>query len=268
MAVHTQLLVRRYLTTRIIPLIAVAAVALCTALVIIVVSVMSGFLENLRNSGRTLMGDVVIAYPVQGIPYYAELIADIERLPGAAAATPLVDTYGLVRMPYPDGANKDVVTSQVWAIDPESFARVTDFDRTIWWKPASSPAEAMAMGSDDPRRSLTGTEYENAKSMRHAATGAPGALLGMHVSVVNQRQRDGSYRPRVDRWWMPNHEVTVTLVPISEKGTSKKDQRLAQAQINEWARESGLPLTHISRICSMSIGENHDAARLAENMRT
>jgi len=57
-------------------------------------------------------------------------------------------------------------------------------------------------------------------------------------------------------------------VPISEKGTSKKDQKLAQAQINEWARESGLPLTHISRICSMSIGENHDAARLAETMRT
>jgi 3-methyladenine DNA glycosylase Tag len=57
-------------------------------------------------------------------------------------------------------------------------------------------------------------------------------------------------------------------LPISEKGTSKKDQKLAQAQINEWARESGLPLTHISRICSMSIGENHDAARLAETMRT
>ncbi len=57
-------------------------------------------------------------------------------------------------------------------------------------------------------------------------------------------------------------------VPISEKGTSKKDLKLAQAQINEWAKESGLPLTHISRICSMSIGENHDAARLAENMRT
>ena len=57
-------------------------------------------------------------------------------------------------------------------------------------------------------------------------------------------------------------------VPISEKGTSKKDQKLAQAQINEWAKESGLPLTHISRICALSIGANHDAARLAENMRT
>jgi lipoprotein-releasing system permease protein len=233
LGVYVQLLVRRYLTTRIIPLIAVAAVALCVALVVIVVSVMSGFLENLRNSGRTLMGDVVVAYPVQGIPYYEELIADIERLPGAAAATPLVDTYGLVRMPYPDGANKDVVTSQVWAIDPESFARVTELDRTIWWRPASSPAEAMAMGSDDPRRTLTGTEYENAKAMRHAATGAPGALLGMHVSVVNQRQRDGSYRPRVDRWWMPNHEVTVTLVPISEKGTVSQSNSRVFRVVNE-----------------------------------
>ena len=57
-------------------------------------------------------------------------------------------------------------------------------------------------------------------------------------------------------------------VPISEKGTSKKDLKLAQAQINEWAKESGLPLTHISRICALSIGENNDAARLAETMRT
>lgn len=56
-------------------------------------------------------------------------------------------------------------------------------------------------------------------------------------------------------------------VPLSAKGTSKKDLRLAQAQINEWAEETGLPLTHISRICSMSIGENHDAARLKQAMQ-
>jgi 3-methyladenine DNA glycosylase Tag len=57
-------------------------------------------------------------------------------------------------------------------------------------------------------------------------------------------------------------------VPISEKGTSKKDLGLAQAQLNEWAKETGLPLTHISRICSMSIGENHPAERLREVMQT
>lgn len=57
-------------------------------------------------------------------------------------------------------------------------------------------------------------------------------------------------------------------VPIGEKGTSKRDMKLAQEQINAWARETGLPLTHISRICSMSIGENHDAARLKEIMQS
>lgn len=56
-------------------------------------------------------------------------------------------------------------------------------------------------------------------------------------------------------------------VPLSAKGTSKKDMKLAQAQINEWAKETGLPLTHISRICAMSIGENHDAARLKQAMQ-
>ena len=81
MAVYTQLLVRRYLSTRIIPLIAVAAVGLCVALVVIVVSVMSGFLDNLRASGRTLMGDVVINHAVRGIPYYKEFIADVLKLP-------------------------------------------------------------------------------------------------------------------------------------------------------------------------------------------
>ncbi|TAJ86097.1 DNA-3-methyladenine glycosylase I [Reyranella sp.] len=56
-------------------------------------------------------------------------------------------------------------------------------------------------------------------------------------------------------------------VPLSAKGTSKKDMKLAQAQINEWAEETGLPLTHISRICAMSIGENHDAVRLKQTMQ-
>ena len=233
MGVYVQLLVRRYLTTRIIPLIAVGAVALCVALVAIVVSVMSGFLENLRSSGRTLMGDVVVSYPVQGIPHYEELIRDIEALPGAAAATPLVDTYGLLRMPYPEGPNKDVVTAQVWAIEPESFARVTELERTIWWKPAPGPAEAMAMSEDDPRRTLTGKELEDARAMRDRATGMPGALLGMHVSVVNQRRGDGSYRPRVEHWWMPLHEVTVTLVPISEKGTVSQSNSRVFKVVNE-----------------------------------
>lgn len=56
-------------------------------------------------------------------------------------------------------------------------------------------------------------------------------------------------------------------VALSDKGTSKKDARAAQTQLNAWAKESGLPLVHVSRICALSIGENHDAARLKEIMQ-
>jgi 3-methyladenine DNA glycosylase Tag len=55
-------------------------------------------------------------------------------------------------------------------------------------------------------------------------------------------------------------------VPIS-KGTSKKDLRAAQAQFNAWKEESGLPITHISRICALSIGENHAVERLKKVMQ-
>jgi len=55
-------------------------------------------------------------------------------------------------------------------------------------------------------------------------------------------------------------------VPIGT-GTSRKDLRLAQAQLNAWATESGLPISHVSRICALSIGENHAVARLKEIMQ-
>src|SRR5688572_23459738 len=100
------LLTNRYLTSRVIPLIAVAAVALCVALVIVVVSVMTGFLNMVKSSGRTLMGDVVVSYQISGIPHYQRLIDRIVKLPEAAAATPVVDGWGLLQMPYPSGPDK------------------------------------------------------------------------------------------------------------------------------------------------------------------
>ncbi|MGH7002579.1 MAG: DNA-3-methyladenine glycosylase I [Alphaproteobacteria bacterium] len=53
---------------------------------------------------------------------------------------------------------------------------------------------------------------------------------------------------------------------LVEHVTSKKDLRKIQDQFNAWAEETGLPRVHISRICAMSIGENHDAATLKSYM--
>lgn len=70
--------------------------------------------------------------------------------------------------------------------------------------------------------------------------------------------------------WIASRDVILCLrdagVEISENPTSKRDRLKIQSQFNAWAKESGLPLTHISRICAMSIGENYDAETLKRAM--
>ena len=55
---YQALLTRRYLFSKVMPLLSAAAVMLCTAMVIIVWSVMGGFLSMLLSSGKAMIGDV------------------------------------------------------------------------------------------------------------------------------------------------------------------------------------------------------------------
>jgi 3-methyladenine DNA glycosylase Tag len=83
----------------------------------------------------------------------------------------------------------------------------------------------------------------------------------------------GQYLLRFLGWdaWVLSGHVLMCLrdagVPISATGTSKKDLRAAQAQLNAWREESGLPMAWVSRTCALSIGENYDVARLKEIMQ-
>lgn len=55
---------------------------------------------------------------------------------------------------------------------------------------------------------------------------------------------------------------------IADSPSSRKDLRRIQDQFNAWAKETGLPYTHLSRICALSIGENHAAETLRSRDRT
>jgi len=49
---------------------------------------------------------------------------------------------------------------------------------------------------------------------------------------------------------------------IGEEAKSKRDLAKVQAQFNAWAEETGAPYRHLSRICAMSVGENHAADQI------
>ena len=67
---YQSLLTRRYLTSKVMPLLASAAVMLCVAMELITWSVMGGFLNQLIESGRSLIGDVEISRPQTGFAHY------------------------------------------------------------------------------------------------------------------------------------------------------------------------------------------------------
>ena len=68
--------------------------------------------------------------------------------------------------------------------------------------------------------------------------------------------------------WIVSGDVATCLrdagLDIAEKPTSKGDLKKIEAQFNAWAEETGLPLTHLSRICAMSVGQNYDAETLRQ----
>ena len=90
-----------------------------------------------------------------------------------------------------------------------------------------------------------------------------GSRLGGHTGQYFLRflGRDG---------FMTSQDVVACLrdagLDIAEAASSKKDLAKIQAQFNAWRAETGFSLTRLSRICALSIGENHDPETIRAHM--
>jgi 3-methyladenine DNA glycosylase Tag len=94
------------------------------------------------------------------------------------------------------------------------------------------------------------------------------AYLAKHGSRLGGHT--GQYFLRWLEWdtYILSQDMVAALrdagLEISENPTSKRDLGLIQQQVNTWASQTGLPRKHISRILSMSIGENHSPETIRE----
>ncbi len=95
----------RYLRKRRIAYFAVAAVTLCVMMVLVVRSVMGGWLEQVRVRARGLLGDVIVDNGhYAGFPLYQEFIDQISTWPEVVKATPVLYSFGLYRF---DGTTRN-----------------------------------------------------------------------------------------------------------------------------------------------------------------
>ncbi|MDP6544350.1 MAG: FtsX-like permease family protein [Phycisphaerae bacterium] len=90
----------RYLKSRAIAYLAVLGVVVCVFMMVVVISLFTGFINNIERAAKGLFGDVIMSAEGQhGLAYYDEFIAEVQtEVPEVRAAAPYILSYGMLRI--------------------------------------------------------------------------------------------------------------------------------------------------------------------------
>lgn len=155
----------RFLRSRIIAYFAMIAVALCVAMMLIVISVMNGFLHKIESAAKGLFGDIIVdTGSLNGIANYDQLIDDVRKLPEIDDASPFIITGGILQAPgfssrqlvqiagirLPKVLPPTTATTQATQPDqaaslvdlssyPSTYPRISDFARGLYFQQTPTP---------------------------------------------------------------------------------------------------------------------------------
>ncbi len=156
----------RYLLKRRITHFAIVAVALCVFIVVVVMTVMTGLVQDFKQKNHAYVGDCIVATDsLVGFPYYEEFMGILERADFVQGVSPVVKSYALLR---PEGQDLNVGV-EIMGLDPVRHSRATNFGQTLYYR-ADEPAKAFqpvydpntlgcVLGVDMIRRRNTRSEY-------------------------------------------------------------------------------------------------------------
>jgi len=125
------ILATRYLLRRRITYFAVLAVALCVFIVVVVMTVMNGLVQDFKQKNHRFVGDcVVTSRSLVGFPYYEDFVRLLEGNRLIRAVSEVIQTYALLN---PRG--REVYRSvEVLGIDPVRHSRVTGFGDSLYYR--------------------------------------------------------------------------------------------------------------------------------------
>ena len=199
----------RYLRKKRLAIFSIIAVALSVAMLIVVTSVMGGFVEQVNKACHGFYGDLIVrADSLMGFPYYEELITEAENLPEVVAATPVIKQFGLLRVDQP-GFKLFVKAVSLLGIEPEGYSKITNFKQGL-----HKQSDWLGLPSLELPE-----YYEN--DPRYRESGA--CIVG--VGVLYNRQSDGEYQRYPQLYHSP---VILTTVPLKRTGmidTSMQESR-------------------------------------------
>lgn len=244
---YAAVLARKYLTTKAIPLLAALAVTLSVATELIVWSVMGGFLTMLVDEGRKTDGDLRITWEHVGFGHYDDLAQRLEAHPAIDHATPMIETLAILGMP-----DDRPVSVQLLGVEPAGYARATVYEQSLYWRPIDAPVPGDD-AREDPRLATQDHPVleqwlREGRTLREAG-GEAAMVTGIAATNWNWRIVPGNfYVPRIterrlagggidiDRSFLPQRSVKLTVLPLGQEGTGALDLRTVELPIaNELA---------------------------------
>ncbi len=183
----------RYLWKRRITLLAIASVALCVFIVLVVMTVMNGLVNEFRGKNHRFVGDCVVSTEsLVGFAYGEEFLEVLDRQEFVEAASPVVRGFGLLTQP---GAEWNLGI-EILGLDLSRHCRATDFGATLYYH-RDQPEKAFVPSYDPSLR---------------------GCIVGIDM-MPKSRNSDGTYYhpPEPSRY-----ELIVSAFPLTPRGALAK----------------------------------------------
>lgn len=217
-------LILKYLRKRRIAWVSLLAVMLCTSMVLIVISVMGGWLRMFKESFHGLSGDVIVeGRSLAGFPHYEEMIGKIKALPEVKAAVPTIHTYGLINI-------KNVIRQgvQVIAYPLEEIGEVNRFPESLYLQHQQPKEQGKTPGK--PNFALRDDiDYQTIVPNAREPRKWPGMIVGDGVVGIRKGKDGMIYRPpEVYEAW-----AKLTVLGISGDSAAL-DLESAKAERNYW----------------------------------
>jgi len=173
---------------------------LCVAMVLIVISVMDGFLQMVKDRSRGMLGDLVMENgALQGFPFYQDFIDQIKaEMPDEIyEATPVIITYGVIR--FPDYQITKPV--QIVGVRLAETYRVNDFKNGLFYE-RYYPGTTTLVKQKEPRwgldenvRAILPSDLESAWRNWHKHA-SPEEKKAAPIESYSPYKRPGYYRYR------------------------------------------------------------------------
>ncbi len=120
----------RYLFKRRISYLASLAVALCVFIVVIVMTVMTGLVDDYKQKNHDFTGDCVLTSDsLVGFGYYEDFLRILNEQDFIKAASPVIKSYAIIT--YPDSGRS--VGLEIMGVDPVMHSKATGFGESVYY---------------------------------------------------------------------------------------------------------------------------------------